>query len=124
MEMKEICKENIGFLTLRRCDRPATARCSLCQKPVCQDHGPLLSTGQIACTTCSRQPQAEERARQDANSPAGRNRYVDDTPYYSSFYYSDYHPYSVHDRFNEKDYAAFNAGAGAEGSAEAGFEGS
>jgi hypothetical protein len=125
MERIETCKENIGFLTLRRCEKPAVATCSLCKKPICLEHCPALPSGQVACTTCSRQPQAAQQTQQPGaprTRQDGSNDYYD--PYYSSYHFSDYHPYSVHDRFNEKDYSAFNGGAGIESSAEAGFEGS
>jgi hypothetical protein len=46
--------------------------------------------------------------------------------YHHHHYYDDYHyrPYSVHDRFDERDYGAVKAEAPDKGSYEEGFEGS
>jgi hypothetical protein len=119
---KEICGENTGFLTLRRCDKEATAKCAICGKPVCQEHGPKGASGSIACITCIR-----DKKDQLPPKPQGQDQYRNGYPYYydyygpyyTSYYYDDYHPYSVHDRFDEKDYSVFNAEA-----PEQGFEGS
>jgi hypothetical protein len=131
MVNNETCKENTGFLTLRRCDKPAVAACSLCKKPVCGEHGPALASGQIACLTCTKQ-QAEMTPQQQQAQAAARQGQSGDRgnygpsyyPYYDSYYFSDYHPYSVHDRFDEKDYSAFNAEAPDSGRPGEGFEGS
>jgi hypothetical protein len=119
---KDICGENSGFLTLRRCDKEAVARCSFCNKPVCEEHGPKGASGGIACITCIRE-------KKDQLPPQSQDQYRPGYPYfdnygplYGSYYYDDYSPYSVHDRFDERDYAVFNAEAPGQG--EQGFEGS
>ena len=126
MDKMEICKENVGFLTLRRCDKPSVGKCVLCKKPVCQEHGPHTASGEVACLTCMRTREAELNQRGDA--PARQDREVPLLNNYGSYYYDDYSPYSVHDRFNEKDYSTFRGDFNAEDpdgakSAE-GFEGS
>lgn len=144
---QEKCKENMGFLTLRRCDNESAGKCGYCGKPVCAAHSQQTPSG-LVCISCVRQrgdlaaqqpgqqgqqqaQQPGQQGQQPGQKPVPANSGVDPSrsmmagyPYGHSYYNDyDYHPYSVHDRFDERDYAAIGAGAAA-GAYEAGFEGS
>lgn len=130
---KEKCRENVGFLTLRRCTSDATGQCGYCGKAVCAEHGQQTPAG-IACVSCLRQrgDQTDERTQQpDAAQKDQRAAAATGAGYYGGYYdyhhyYDDYdyHPSPVHDRFDEKDYYTLQAEAPDKGSYEEGFEGS
>jgi hypothetical protein len=130
---KEKCRENVGFLTLRRCSNDATGKCGYCGKAVCAEHG-QQTPGGIACISCLRQRGAEttdqsqqpDAARKDRSGPAATaagyyGGYYDYQHYYDDY---DYQPASVHNRFDEKDHSTLQAEAPDKGSYEEGFEGS
>lgn len=62
-----LCQESSGFLFRHRCDRFSQSVCGRCGRPVCHDHGHLLSDG-VACTSCvKRAPATTARTPRDSN---------------------------------------------------------
>ncbi len=74
------CNETTGFLFQHLCTLYPQARCTACDKPICDEHQRLLD-GKILCVSCNK---AETRRR-------GLKRGFDDDPYfYGGTYYSGY----------------------------------
>ncbi len=73
------CREKTGFLTIKDCKKQATAKCTGCQCPLCQDHAVATAKG-VLCSRCA----AEQGVQDDTNY----RRHS-----YRRYYYRDYEPH-------------------------------
>jgi len=85
------CRETAGFLFAHPCKRPATSKCSGCEKPICATHN-----RQGRCIACY---------RQNASKSDGSDPFL-----MATWYYADYETYSAWDAYTKKDREAFAEG--------------
>ena len=89
-----LCREKVGFLTVKDCKAQATAGCTMCQKPLCQSHAVASAQG-VLCSECAETKGVAHQSE--------RRRYSD-------YYYAGYHPHywgsdrSYHRRHHSSSY--------------------
>lgn len=94
-----LCREKVGFLTLRRCKNIAMLKCSLCQKFICNDHKHIL--------TIQEPPAADKQAE------VCRTCFQQRTPGTQSPYVDNYMPFDVDSgRYSSSDYKTFDGFGG------------
>ena len=91
------CNEKAGFLFSHECDRPPSAKCTHCTKPICKKHTTRRQDGvTLLCTACTKKAAAED--------PGGSHSYSHDDPYYyGSHYYGDRYYDDRYDRRSSYD---------------------
>lgn len=94
-----LCREKIGFLTLRRCKNVALLKCYLCQKFICNDHKHVLTV--------------QEPPAGDKQVDVCRTCFQQRTPGYESRYIDNYTPFDIDSgRYASSDYKTFDGFGG------------
>lgn len=84
------CNEKSGFLFNHECFRPPSAVCSLCQKPICDDHTHLSDQAGQVCTSCAKKRQKPGR-RGQSSSQRGRSSHDHHDRYNEPYFYGGYY---------------------------------
>lgn len=88
---KDICNEKSGFLFSHPCDRLPNQTCSLCEKPICNDHAHPQHDQQetkMVCTTCAKKARKITKNHQRQRGYRSRDFY--DDPYFYGPQYGGY----------------------------------
>ncbi len=102
----DTCKQKIGFLSLKSCEKSAVAHCDLCGRPICKEHlhdFNLNGQKHTLCEECYLGKIDEEEAKQNGlyESYNRRRFYRSYGYYYDDYYYHDH-------IFGHEDYRAFD----------------
>ncbi|MBM83489.1 MAG: hypothetical protein CMJ78_23265 [Planctomycetaceae bacterium] len=80
-----VCNDKSGFLFSHKCDRTPSEVCTICDKPICEDHTEM-SEGDPMCKSCVK-VDLRKRGRREMSSRFGPSRVERDDPYYYGGYY-------------------------------------
>ena len=91
------CNDRSGFLFSHDCSYPNVDACSLCARPICDEHTRVNAEGQSVCVSCAKQAASQSgHGREPAPRRRTRSGSSDHDPYfYGSHHYGGYGYYGV-----------------------------
>lgn len=105
----DICNEKSGFLFSHPCDRLPNQACSLCAKPICNEHAHPLEDQQgvkMICTTCAKKARKVTKTNQRHRGYRSGDFYDDPYfygPRYGGYWYRSGVHMSHHDHYDSHD---------------------